>query len=80
MEMAYVLVQSDIAHEMEVMRDILEIELVREARGTFGKYDILVKVEAESHTGIEGIITGRIRAVPHVLSTTTLPVVPEQEE
>ena len=40
METAYVLVKSAIAHEMEVMNDILKINYVKEARGTFGVYDI----------------------------------------
>ena len=47
MNIAYILVQSAIGHEMEVLHDLLKIELVREAKGTFGYYDILVKIEAD---------------------------------
>ena len=41
MNIAYVLVQSTIGHEMEVLRDLLKFDIVKEAKGTFGYYDIL---------------------------------------
>jgi len=79
METAYVLVKSVIAHEMEVMKDILKLEHVKEAKGTFGVYDIFVKIEANSHKEIEDVITKNIRKIKHVLSTTTLSIIPEQD-
>lgn len=79
METAYVLVKSDIAHEMEVMNDILKLEFVKEVKGTFGVYDIFVKIEAPSSKDIEEVITKKIRKVKHALSTTTLSVIPEQD-
>jgi len=79
METVYVLVKSVIAHEMEVMKDILKLEHVKEAKGTFGVYDIFVKIEANSHKEIEDVITKNIRKIKHVLSTTTLSIIPEQD-
>ena len=80
MNIAYVLVQSTIGHEMEVLSDLLKIELVKEAKGTFGYYDILVKIEAPSGKEIERIITKKIRGVENVNTTTTLSVISEQED
>ena len=80
MNIAYVLVQSSIGHEMEVLRDLLKIELVKEAKGTFGYYDILVKIEADREKEIEKIITKKIRKVKNVSTTTTLSVISEQEK
>ena len=80
MNIAYVLVQSTIGHEMEVLRDLLKIELVKEAKGTFGYYDILAKIEADSEKEIEKIITKKIRKVKNVSTTTTLSVISEQEK
>ena len=80
MNIAYVLVQSAIGHEMEVLSDLLKIELVKEAKGTFGYYDILVKIEANSENDIEKIITKKIRKVKNVSTTTTLSVISEQEK
>ena len=80
MNIAYVLVQSIIGHEMEVLGDLLKIQFVKEAKGTFGYYDILVKIEANSEIEIEKIITKKIRKVKNVNTTTTLSVISEQEK
>ncbi len=79
METAYVLVNSETAHEMDVMRELLKLDFVKEAKGTFGVYDIFVKIEANSSKEIEDIVTKQIRKTEHVLSTTTLPTIPEQD-
>jgi len=78
METAYVLVKSEISHEMDVMREVLKLDFVKEAKGTFGVYDIFVKIEANSTKEIEDTVTKQIRKIKFVLSTTTLPVIPEQ--
>ena len=80
MNIAYVLVQSTIGHEMEVLSDLLKMDLVKEAKGTFGYYDILVKIEASSEKEIEMVITKKIRDVKNVNTTTTLSVISEQED
>ena len=79
LEIAYVLVQCKIAHEMEVLKALLEIDIVKEAKGTFGYYDILVKIQAETHDIITETITKKIRSIPNVTTTTTLLIVPEQD-
>ena len=78
MEIAYVLVKSEISHEMDVMRELLKLDLVKEAKGTFGVYDIFVKVEANSGKEIEDVVTKQIRKLKHVLSTATLSVIPDK--
>ena len=45
MDTAYVLVQCKMAHEMEVLKALLEIDIVKEAKGTFGYYDIFTKIQ-----------------------------------
>jgi len=79
MSIAYILVQCLIGYEMEVLRSLLEINFVKEGKGTFGYYDILVKIEAVSEKEIEKIITKKIRKVKNVNTTTTLSVISEQE-
>lgn len=76
MELSFVLVKSKMGHEMDVMNDILKIEGVKEATGTFGQFDIFVKVQAPTKSELDKIITKKIRIVPNVLSTTTLPALP----
>jgi len=78
LETAYVLVKSQVSHEMDVMRELLKLDLVKEAKGTFGVYDIFVKIEANSPKEIEDVVTKQIRKIKFGLSTTTLSVIPEQ--
>ncbi len=80
METAYVLVKSEMAHEMDVMSELLKIDTVKEARGTFGVYDIFVRVEANTSKEVEDTITKKIRKIKHVMTTTTLSVIPEQDK
>ncbi len=79
METAYVLVQCKIAHEMEILKILLDIDNVKEAKGTFGYYDIFVKIQAENSSLVEDIITTKIRTIPNVTATTTLSIIPEQD-
>lgn len=72
------MVKSQVSHEMDVMRELLKLDLVKEAKGTFGVYDIFVKIEANSPKEIEDVVTKQIRKIKFVLSTITLSVIPEQ--
>jgi len=65
-------------HEIDVMNDILKIDGVKEVIGTYGQYDIFVKVQVPTRSEIELIITKKIRRVSNVLSTATLSVIPGQ--
>ena len=78
LELAYVLVKAKMGHEVDVMNDILKIDGVKEVLGTFGQYDIFVKVQVPTRNAIEHVITRKIRRVSNVMSTTTLSVIPGQ--
>lgn len=78
MELAYVLVKTKMGHEVDAMNDILKIDGVKEVLGTFGQYDIFVKIQTATRNEIERIITQKIRRINNVLSTTTLSVIPNQ--
>ena len=78
MSIAYILVQCLIGREMEVLRSLLETNFVKESKGTFGYYDILVKIEAPSEKQIENVVTKKIRKIKYVITTTTLSVIKEQ--
>ena len=80
MELAFVLVKSKMGHEMEVMNSILKIDGIKEVMGTYGQYDIFVKIQVPSRSQVEKIITKELRKIPNVVSTTTLPVIPGQGE
>ena len=79
MSVAYVLVQCKIGYEMKILKELLSFHFVKEAKGTFGLYDILVKIEDQSEKKIEHNITKDIRQINNVITTTTLSVIPEQD-
>ena len=79
MNVAYVLVQCKIGYEMKILKELLSFHFVKEAKGTFGFYDILVKIEDQSEKKIEHNITKVIRQINNVITTTTLSVIPEQD-
>lgn len=69
---AYVLMNCDLGSEKIVISSLKEIEDVKEAHGTLGLYDIILKIESESEEKIREIVTGIIRKMPKIHSTMTL--------
>ena len=80
MAAAYVLVNCDLGAEDDVIGGLKQIEQVREGHGTFGAYDIIAKVEAESTDKLREAITWKIRKMAKIRSTLTLTVVEGQGE
>lgn len=56
----------------------MEIEQVKEVRGTFGVHDIFCKVESDNKDTLDDIITNKIRQIPKIRSTITLHSIPSQ--
>ncbi|RJS88737.1 Lrp/AsnC family transcriptional regulator [Candidatus Bathyarchaeota archaeon] len=71
MPMAFVLINVEIGGEEEVMKNLRQIEEVKEAYLLFGVYDIIVKVEAEDRQRVEEIIIWKIRKFDKVRQTIT---------
>lgn len=72
MDALYILINCDLGSEIEIINELAKIPEVKEARGTYGIYDIFVKVQASSSATLEDIVTHKIRRIPKVRSTVTL--------
>lgn len=72
MEISYVLIQCDMGHETEIIKKLVEIPQVSEVRGTYGVFDIFVKIVADSREQVDDIMTNKIRKLPNVRATNTL--------
>ena len=72
METLYILVNCDLGSEVEIIKELEKISEVKEVRGTYGIYDIFVKLQADSGSALEAVITHKIRRLPKVRSTVTL--------
>ena len=72
METAYLLIQCDMGAEVDIIDKLMEIKEVKEVRGTYGVFDIFAKLESESRTKLDEILTNVIRKIPKIRSTNTL--------
>ncbi len=78
MPSAYVLITSDLGSEENIIKEIRGLDNVKEVEGTYGVYDIIVKVESNSMEALKNTITSKIRRIPQVRSTITLMVIEGQ--
>jgi DNA-binding Lrp family transcriptional regulator len=71
------MISAETGKENEVLNELKKIEHVKEACLTYGAYDIVVKVEADSREKLEEVITGKVRRISSVRSTLTMMVIEE---
>ena len=71
---AYILATCIPGHEKEVIAKIKVLPEVIEVNGVMGRYDVFVKVSADNSLKVDSAI-GKVRSIPHVTSTFTMPVI-----
>lgn len=72
METLYILINCDLGGEIEIINELVKIPEVKEVRGTYGIYDVFVKVQTDSTAALEELLTHKIRRIHNVRSTVTL--------
>jgi len=80
MAKAYVLINCDLGSEDDMIRDIKKLEYVKDVTGTFGAYDIVARIEADTPEQLRETITWKIRKKRKIRSTLTLMEVEGQGE
>jgi len=78
MPKAYVLINCFIGSEESVISQLKEIDSVKEVHGTFGAYDVLVVVEADTVESLRDTIIWKIRKIEKIRSTLTMMVIKGQ--
>jgi DNA-binding Lrp family transcriptional regulator len=71
-EILYILINCDLGSEVDIINEFMKIPEVKEVRGTYGVYDIFVKLQGDTRVALENIITHKIRRIPKIRSTVTL--------
>jgi DNA-binding Lrp family transcriptional regulator len=84
MPTTYILINSDLGSDMEIIQKIKkildsEVAIKYEVQGVYGVYDIIVKITADSMDLLRSIITNKIRKIDKVYYTLTMMVIEEQE-
>lgn len=72
MPIAFVLINTELGSESEVLKALKDVEGVVEAYAVYGVYDVIAKIEADSMNKIKDIITWRIRKLNKVRTTLTM--------
>ncbi len=75
MASAYVLINVELGAEEELLKTVRTIPGVIEAHRVFGIYDTVIKVQAETTSKLNEVITQRVRRLPRVRSTLTMIVI-----
>ena len=72
MPKAFVLINVESGSEEEVLEEIKKIEGVEEAYYSYGVYDIITKIAADSMEKLRETATRKVRTISRVRSTLTL--------
>lgn len=72
METLYILINCDLGSEVDIINELMKIPEVKEVRGTYGVYDIFVKLQGDAKEKLESILTQKIRKMTKIRSTITL--------
>ncbi|NHJ49853.1 MAG: Lrp/AsnC family transcriptional regulator [Asgard group archaeon] len=72
MAKAYVLINSEIGGEQEVVEQLKQMPEVTEVSVVYGVYDVIVKLEADTMEVLKEIITSKVRHLNKVRSTMTM--------
>ena len=69
---AYVLLNVETGAEDKVLKQLRGITFVEESYVSYGVYDLIIKITAETMEALEEAVTHKIRAISEVRSTLTL--------
>ena len=75
MDTAYVLINTELGSEPEVMKGLELIEEVKETYLVYGVYDIIARIETDTKKGLKDIVHSKVRRLDKIRSTLTMIVV-----
>jgi DNA-binding Lrp family transcriptional regulator len=79
MPTAFVLINTEIGSEADVLKVLKKVEGVDEAFSVYGVYDIIARVKADTMDKLKETVTWRVRRLDKVRSTLTMIVVEENK-
>jgi DNA-binding Lrp family transcriptional regulator len=72
MPRAFVLINVESGSEDEVLKELKKTEGVEEAYFSYGVYDLITRIKADTMENLKDMVTRKIRALNKVRSTLTL--------
>jgi len=74
MEIAYVLIVSEMGSEKHVIEKLLMIDEIKDVNRVWGAYDVVIKVIGSTSDGVREIIQEKIRMIDGIRTTVSLMV------
>jgi DNA-binding Lrp family transcriptional regulator len=75
MPVSFVLINVEPGSEEDVLKEVRKVPNVKDCHRSYGIYDMIAQVEADSMDGLKEIITWKIRRLPGVRSTVSTIVI-----
>lgn len=72
MEKGFVLINCELGAEEYIVEELKLIPQVKSAHVTFGAYDVVAEINAESSEEFDRTVSSKIRSLPQIVSTMTL--------
>ena len=72
MQKAFILINCDSGSEANLIKELNQLDAVKEVHGILGPYDIVTTIETDNQDKIRKTISDHIRMLEHIRSTTTL--------
>jgi DNA-binding Lrp family transcriptional regulator len=78
MPTAFVLINTEIGAETEVLKSLRKVKGVVEANAVYGVYDVVAKITANTMDKLKETVTWHVRRLDKVRSTLTMIVIEEK--
>jgi DNA-binding Lrp family transcriptional regulator len=75
MHVGYILLNCDLGAEDYIVEELRRLPEVKNAYLTFGAYDVIAELHANSQADFEKTVSSKIRKLSRVVSTMTLNVI-----
>ena len=75
MHVGFVLLNCDLGAEEYILDELKQVSQVKNAYVTFGAYDIIAEIHADTQEDFEKTVSLKIRQLSRVVSTMTLNVI-----
>ena len=72
MSVAFVLINTEIGAEEDVLKELKKMKAVEEAYCAYGTYDIVAKIRADTMEKLKEVVTWKVRKLNKVRSTLTM--------
>ena len=77
MPRGYILFNVESGSEDDVLRQLRSLSNVQESFVSYGVYDLIVRIKADTMEELKNVISHKIRTISHVRSTLTLIIMEE---